>query len=369
MTQEEASLSLKDRARPFAFPTIVSLTLHSVPLLSVVTLGLLQPESLPAPFEVELVPSEERKIARVPRLEPPPEAEEAPRIPETKIVAPPDSPKAAPDEARFLSNRDSRAKEETVKRGQEGSAETAVDEPGERHDQNQAKKRAESLDQPAPPEKAPDQAQPRRERRRLPGLESLFARPSDLIEQPGFGIPAPNHGPTPKARRDPREYASLDHPGLWGPPGDRGTLDFLPQIREGKFTLLNTKADLYAPFVRRVGLRVFQLFSRNFRRKIISGSVPQGQEVIEVEAVMDSGGRRLEVRLRRRDGNLASDRVLLATINDQNFFDKNPPAKAVADDGNIHFLFALNASVWISRDRNTGAAHHGARWVFGAGLL
>ena len=56
------------------------------------------------------------------------------------------------------------------------------------------------------------------------------------------------------------------------------------------------------------------------------------------------------------------------TLNDNIFFDQNPPAKAVAEDGRIHFVFALNASVWFGRDEN-GRMQPGAHWVFGAGLL
>src|SRR5207247_662987 len=39
----------------------------------------------------------------------------------------------------------------------------------------------------------------------------------------------------------------------WTLPGERGTLDHLPDIQRGDVTLLNTKANVFAPFVRRVG--------------------------------------------------------------------------------------------------------------------
>jgi len=60
--------------------------------------------------------------------------------------------------------------------------------------------------------------------------------------------------------------------------------------------------------------------------------------------------------------------VLLGTLRDQIFFDDNPPANAVAEDGKIHFVFALDARVWYGHD-DRGMMQPGAHWIFGAGLL
>ena len=99
-----------------------------------------------------------------------------------------------------------------------------------------------------------------------------------------------------------------------------------------------------------------------FKQRIYAGSVPQGRDDVEIEAVMSADGRRAEVYLKQRSGNLSSDRVLLGTLNDAIFFDQNPPAKAIADDGRIHFVFALNASVWYGRD-DGGRMQPGAHWI------
>ena len=96
--------------------------------------------------------------------------------------------------------------------------------------------------------------------------------------------------------------------------------------------------------------------------------VRRSEDNVEVEAVMSADGHRIQVYLKQRSGNLSTDRVLLGTLNDQIFFDQNPPAKAVAEDGKIHFVFALNAAVWYGRDDN-GRLQPGAHWIFGAGLL
>jgi hypothetical protein len=105
-----------------------------------------------------------------------------------------------------------------------------------------------------------------------------------------------------------------------------------------------------------------------FKQQIFAGNVPQGRDNVEVEAVMSRDGRRVEVYLKQRSGNLSSDRVLLGTLNDSIFFDENPPAQAVAEDGRIHFVFAINASVWYGRDEG-GRLQPGAHWILGAGLL
>jgi len=84
--------------------------------------------------------------------------------------------------------------------------------------------------------------------------------------------------------------------------------------------------------------------------------------------VMDRGGKRVDVFLKQHDGDLGTDRILLGNLNGQMFFDENPPAEAVAADGRIHFVFALNALVSHGEGRG-GGRQAGARWVMGAGLL
>jgi hypothetical protein len=49
--------------------------------------------------------------------------------------------------------------------------------------------------------------------------------------------------PSTTERRDVMRYADAFAP----PGGRRGTMDFLPDVREGDVTLLNTKAELFAP--------------------------------------------------------------------------------------------------------------------------
>lgn len=365
-----ADVSL-DRPGNLYLPFLVSLVLHL--LFLVMTWGIGARGSSPAslPFDVELLKPEEAKqrLARLPRAEVEQASpNEAPPLPRSQIVSPPESPEGIPDHARLLSDRNSRAEEETVKRGEPA--------PPAEPPRAEAKR--------APASRSPEHAAPaegdegRRASQRklaagaasppLPGLSGLLPKPSDLIHDPSFGKGSSGTGNEAEGPGE-RDYAAVPRPDLWADPGERGVPDYLPDVQAGRFTLLNTKADLFAPFVRRVGLRVFQAFSMDFKRQIFAGHVPQGKEQVQVEAVMGRDGRRLEVWLRHRSGNLATDRVLLATLSDQIFFDKNPPLKAVADDGRIHFVFELQASVVYGRDDPSGPIQPGAQWIFGAGLL
>ena len=370
-----------DPHRALALAALVSVALHAALIFlfwlgSLVTAG---PDRA-LPLEVELIsPEPAGEVAQAPPAPPPsqavPEAEApAPPRPKTQIVAPPDGPSALPKDPKYLSEKDSRAEEEMIKRGEPAPP---APPPGERARAGEELSPGESKKTLAPERsKQPTDLAGRTGRTEdrptspqasdLPGLASLFAKPSELIDDPRLGRGQDER----EAARDEgaRDLASLGRPNLWADPGERGTPDYLPDVRQGSFTLLNTKADLFAPFVRRVGLRVFQTFSMDFKRQIFAGQVPAGQEKIEVEAVMSRDGRRLDITLKRRDGNLATDRVLLSSLSDQVFFDENPPPKAVAEDGRIHFVFAVDSAVWYGRNDN-GTIRPGAQWIFGAGLL
>ena len=198
------------------------------------------------------------------------------------------------------------------------------------------------------------------------GLSDLFVRPSELARDPAL-LKGDSGDAEKTAEGGKRDLALLNRPDLWADPGRRGAPDYLPNVREGNLTMLNAKADRFAPFVRRVGLRVLQGFSMEFKSQIISGAVPAGKDNVQVEAVMSRDGKRMDVYLRQHNGDLSADRVLLGNLNDKIFFDENPPAEAVAADGRIHFVFALDAVV--SYDDRSGGRQRGAQWVMGAGLL
>ncbi|MGH7896898.1 MAG: hypothetical protein ACREQQ_03040 [Candidatus Binatia bacterium] len=370
-----------DRNGSLLLPLALSILFHGLfaLLFMVVSLRVPTPES--SPFDVEILRPEAARArseaaVRSAEKSAPPAAEAAIEPPKNQIVSPPDSPEEKPESARLFSDRDSRTLQETVKRGEPAPPAQPPREKPEKAEKSErktdklaakAKGKPEAADRSGDASVSTEQQRAKASGARLPGLGDLYLAPAEVARDPA--LRKGESGTEAKTELgSSQKYAALDRPELWANPGERGTPDYLPDVRQGSFTLLNTKADRFAPFVRRVALRVFQTFSMEFKQQIYSGSVPQGKENVEIEAVMSRGGKRLEVYLKQRSGNLSTDRVLLGTLTDSIFFDENPPANAVAEDGRIHFLFALNASVWYGHDEN-GRPQAGAHWIFGAGLL
>jgi hypothetical protein len=363
---------------PFALSVLAHLLLA---LLFVVT-SLHAPQPASTPFQVELMQPEEaaraKAQARSQQAQPAPAQPEKPvPMPKTQIVSPSDSPVETPDKAHLLSDRDSRAVEEMIKRGEpappakpptskpDNAKQAATDQPA-----TKARGDAHGTERATALAKADSQSRaPTAKTAPAVGLSDLFVPPSELARDPSVAKGA--SGDSDKtAEGGKRDLASVPRPDLWADPGPRGSPDYLPNVRQGDITLLNAKADRFAPFVRRVGLRVFQSFSMEFKQEIYAGTVPEGRDNVEIEAVMTRDGKRVDVFLRQHNGNLSSDRTLLGTLTDQIFFDENPPAEAVAADGRIHFIFALDAQVFYSGGgRRGGGGRAGAQWVMGAGLL
>jgi len=372
-----------DRPGSLLPPLALSVLAHLLLALLFVATSLHAPQPESPPFQVQLMQPEEaaraKAQARSQQAQPAPAQPDKPvPVPKTQIVSPSDNTET-PDKAHLLSDHDSRAVEETIKRGEpappakpptskpDNAKQAAIDKPATKaRGDAQGSERATAL------AKADTQSRaPTAKTAPAVGLSDLFVPPSELASDPSVAKGA--SGDSDKtAEGGKRDLASLSRPDLWADPGPRGSPDYLPGVRQGDITMLNAKADRFAPFVRRVGLRVFQSFSMEFKQEIYAGTVPPGRDNVEIEAVMTRDGKRVDVFLRQHSGNLSSDRTLLGTMTDQIFFDENPPAEAVAADGRIHFIFALDAQVYYPGGggrRGGGGGHAGAQWVMGAGLL
>jgi rhodanese-related sulfurtransferase len=168
------------------------------------------------------------------------------------------------------------------------------------------------------------------------------AAAASALAQAGYGQPPEVAPDAPEPR--PRRELSGGNDGLFIPTGPVGTLDYLPDIREGDITLLNTKAEVFAPFVRRVALRVFQNFWISLK-KDLSAAPLTTQEEVEAEAVMDPRGEMIGFTVVSRSSriSLGSDRRLQQACN-VGFFDRNPPPGARWD---------LASQTWVVR--NVGA--------------
>jgi len=149
-----------------------------------------------------------------------------------------------------------------------------------------------------------------------------------------------------------------------------GTRDYLPHVREGNVTMLNTKADLFAPFVRRVAGRVFENLDLSLSSLRARHNVGAGRAVVTVEAVMDRRGHFVSANVLENSGNTSAgmDRMLLAAATPDTFFDANPPSGAEASDGNIHFMLLVDLTVEPMADPRTGREFVNYFGIAGVGL-
>jgi len=316
-------------------------------------------------------------------------------MPQRQIVEPPDAgEEREPENARLLSDRNNVVPQEMVRRGDGGldpnSTEqmyvrepkpAAPPEPAPPPPQPQARPRAEAplakarpepkppAPKPAPKEVAKPRPRPPASDRgdfedsrlaKLPSLDSLIPRAEDLARSQ----PLPPSGP--QRERSGRDLLNSGGQVFSGRPGTR---DFLPRVAEGNITMLNTKADLFAPFVRRVAGRVFEnldLALRSFRSARGTGN---GRTVALVEAVMDRQGRFVRVELREQQGLNSVSRLLLDSAQPDTFFDANPPSGAEANDGLIHFQLMIDLTVNNAVDPRTGRNYNSYYGIAGVGLM
>lgn len=342
-----------------AISVALSIALHALLLVWVATVSVTMPElTEPPPLPVRII--EPRARAKPPAPKPPqqvakaqPPAPVAPEVPPPKaeqppppeperklplpeqIVQQPDAGKnEVPPDTRLKSERDTRVEQQQVKRGEP--------KPGESAPESKPAPKPAPKKPPAPPrpqparENAPAGREARPQMAKLPSLDRLLPNAVRLAQE-GYGQPPEV---VPDAQEAPRRSLNAGNEGLFVPSGPVGTLDYLPDVREGDITLLNTKAEVFAPFVRRVALRVFQNFWISLK-KDLSAAPLTTQEEIEAEAVMDPRGEMIGFTVIRRSSriSLGSDRRLQAACN-VGFFDRNPPPGARWQDGNIHFQFA-----------------------------
>jgi hypothetical protein len=285
-------------------------------------------EPLPALLDIDVVtmlgaapvPQPVAEPPPVPEPAPPPEPEAVPiPLPQTQIVSPPDAgEEKAPEATRLLSDRDVTVEEQSVRRGEPPAGTDAEASPAA----------------PRPPDRSAS----------APSLAALLPGASRLASE-GYGERETGESAPPPEANAPRQQDLLKY-GDWKSASRRpGTLDFLPDVREGDITLLNTKAEMFAPFVRRVAVRVFQNLMIFLRRDLAGASAAAGESVT-IEAVMDRAGNLIALVPRERSAtsSLGTDRNLERACH-EGFFDRNPPRGAEAADGRIHFLLSTRVAV------------------------
>jgi len=368
---------------------LLSILLHAVAVTLLSGLAMLRQTSVTTPplLDVDLVslPAPARKPPpqpppqlQQPALPPQPLPEEAPPeppiaepvkeppprslpLPAQQIVSPSEAGEnKAPEDTRFLSDRDTTVKEQSVRRGEPAPGPPAPPEAVRKVERVGGRAKEEARSARERPKSPPVEVAALR---KLPGLDELLPGASRLAaEDPG----PPEKKPAP-AEGEPGERADLLKYGdAWQAASTRpGVLDFLPDVREGDITLLNTKAELFSPFVRRVALRVFGHLVILLRREL-EGVSASNREWVTLEALMSKSGEllSLEVKERSSSASLNLDRTLQRACH-EGFFDRNPPGGAEAEDGKIHFVLHTRVATVAGPDGRT----LGYSALFSAGLL
>jgi hypothetical protein len=364
------------RRDPLALFLFFSLLLH---LLLLLFLPLPSRDLLAPPQEqltaVELLPEPSAPPPAVAKAKPPiekpevkekselkekPEPKPEDRLPE-QIVSPPDQTNdEVPEKTRFLSDRNSSTTRETVAAGTPRPAPPQKDKrPVKEKPEAQKPPVQLALKTPTtpPPPKPPVEKEVEKTLREETTTQSptpgkpdapartpqLFARPDDLLAR-GW-LSDSGSDPEKKAEHRPptgRDIIALTPPpareSLFSLPGPLGTPDFLPDIEQGNLTFLNTKAHRFAPFVRRVALRVFQHLLIHQRKNLRIDDVVAAREMVTIEAKLDTKGNLKGLAIQTRSGSYSVDESLLRAC-EQGAWDENPPAEAKAEDGYIHFIF------------------------------
>jgi hypothetical protein len=335
---------------------IVSVLLHGMllSLLPFVRRAQLAIPQLPPTIDVDLASLPKVLPKAAPPAVAPAPAVPAPPvipIPKQQIVSPPDKgEEKEPANTRLLSDRNNTVKEEMVHRGEplSGSPD-AKQQPVDTKQKVEAKKPPQEAKPEMARGPAAESSGARPQIAALPKLDQLLPPSEEMIRE---GVVRPDESgstkPAPEQEASVERKDLLRHGDPWRTGSLRGgSMDFLPTVREGDITLLNTKADLFAPFVRRVAARVFEHLQIALRQAAQRASGGSGREYAQVEAVMSKAGQLMSARLVERGSNstLGADRELLNVTKPDIFFDSNPPSGAEAADGNIHFILLIDLMV------------------------
>jgi outer membrane biosynthesis protein TonB len=258
-----------------------------------------------------------------------------------QIVSPPDqvNEEPPPDDTRFQSDHDNVVLEQTVRKGVPNPAPPKPP----REAQPEVREKPAEAERQTEREQKPPTDQPRAEARsgHAPALEDLFASTDELVRaQQGDRAreEAAQQHAAENAESE-RRLALALAPAVpeWSLPGTSGTLDHLPDIQRGDVTLLNTKANVFAPFVRRVGERVFQhLIIR--QRRLELEQILSARESVQLRVLLDPRGRLKSVKLESQSGSATMDDTLGDAV-DTAAFDNNPPPAAANTNGDYEFIF------------------------------
>jgi hypothetical protein len=282
------------RALPYF--TFISLLAHLLALSLFVTT-----EKAPLIFETEIV------------LEPQ-------IIPPRQIVSPSENREAPKEDTKKISDHDSQAEKETIKRG-----ETSKASPSRQESPHTAPRK--SVVQNEPKSEPVSSNRPTRE------ITTLRLSHDKLF----------------------KSLSAENKPSLTS-----GVQDFMPSIPDGEITMLNAKADKFATFVRRVAEQVFsQIKSGGFLGLSIA-DLQKIETPVRFKAILSPQGELLRVESIFSSKVSSFDEIVKKAVT-KGARDPNPPREALAADGNFHFIFQSEAKGWIQETPRGGRNER--RWL------
>jgi TonB family protein len=272
-----------------------------------------------------------------------------------QIVSPPQSKPVLepPPDARFLSDQNMATAKEQIRRGDQDAGVPGPKGPKGAEPREKPKK---SVPAPAPAKGVARKSASEQPTRKL---AQLTLDPQTVREK--FGVKEGEE--RGKELQNQKTSVPFSRPSGSGAMfmGRHGSNDYLPNLPDGDITLLNTKADQHAVFVRRVASQVFSQIRSAGWDTLLARDIQMMRGFSTVEAVMSLSGELLGVKLVERSGSERFDSALV-TASRTGTRDPNPPAAAAAEDGKIHFVFKAKSWVQLGVNSRTGAPVE-RRWL------
>jgi hypothetical protein len=316
----------------------------------------------PEIFEIELttLPEPKNKTASAPQ-----------------IVSPPEKTVEEPKNPSFRSDVDSNTVVEQIKRGDGIDAgipnprsETNLSKAApEQQDIEPPKKALEKKVVTKPENSAKEKAEQKtdasaiKEAQAPTQLKQLALDSNTLLEKFSKSPPVSEQKPSQARIIEPSRYQAFSRPPGSGARfiGQQGSNDYLPNLPDGDITLLNTKADQFAVFVRRVATQVFSEIRNVGWEVLSSGDINSASQFSTFRAILSLKGELLKVEQISSSGSTRLDNVIGSAVK-KGSRDQNPPAAAAAPDGNIHFIFQARSWSQVVGSPRTGAPVE-RRWL------
>jgi len=256
---------------------------------------------------------------------------------ESRIAPPSQSPKQSPILTKriLLSDKDTAAKIESIKRGEISKKQIAKKTPTKKV---QSKKLALKKEQT---------------------IKKLVVNKNSIpkLKLGTFDIEniAPSSDFLKKTEPAPKQELQAYEPFVQN--YRQGLPDVLKNIKDGEVTLLNAKASKFAVFVRRVAIKVFSELKHSSWSSLSYASARKLRKFSTVEVKMNKKGQLISARIIDTSG-VANFDSLLLNSSEVGAWDNNPPSGAVAADGFIYFIF--KAKTWAVRQ---GDSRRERRWI------